>query len=312
MNAVLTRRAVLVTGKGGVGKTTVAAALARIAARSGRRILVAEVAADASSPSSMAAAFGVSRGTEEPQKLAPGIRGVLLTPGAGHRRFLQDTMPMRLLADAAMRSGAIRRFLGAAPAFSEMGVLYRILDLLRQRRPDGSFEHETCVIDLPATGHALALTQLPEVLLKVIPGGPIATAVREGISLFHDPLRAAAIVVTLPETLPVSEALALSSGLTRGKVHVAGIIANLVPHDPFTLEERAELTRLEASAGPLLGGRAVRRMDRARHAVARLKESVALQVLTLPEQDVRGPALVLAMSELLYEALRRSALEGTR
>ena len=60
---------------------------------------------------------------------------------------------MKILADAAMRSNAIRRFLAAAPTFPEMGVLYRLLDLVRAKRRDGSVEHETIIVDLPATGH---------------------------------------------------------------------------------------------------------------------------------------------------------------
>ena len=74
-----------------------------------------------------------------------------------------------------------RRFLAAAPTFPEMGVLYRLLDLVRAKRRDGTDEHEMIIVDLPATGHALALAQIPASLLRVIPSGPIAAAVREAV-----------------------------------------------------------------------------------------------------------------------------------
>jgi len=274
----------------------VAAALARVAAEAGRRVLVAEVATDADAPSPVVEMLGGRRSGDEPVQVLPNLRAVLLTPAAGHRRFLHDTLPVHFLADAAMRSSAIRRFLGAAPAFAEMGVLYRILTLLQARRPDGSLEHEVAVIDLPATGHALALTQLPEVLLKIIPGGPIVSALREGLAIFNDPALTATLVVTLPETLPVSEALELSAGLVRHHVPLCALVANRVPVDPFTADERAAVDRVNAHEGPLFGSRAVRRLDRARHAVGRLRQAASAPVLIIPELSQRGRELVEAVA----------------
>ncbi len=301
---LLTRRTVLVTGKGGVGKTTFAAALARLAAWGGRRVLVAEVASEPNVPSPLAEALGGEASGEEPVKVAPGIRSVLLTPSMGHRRFLQDTFPVKALADAAMRSTAIRRFLHAAPAFGEMGVLYRMLDLMRRKRADGSFEHEIAVVDLPATGHALAITQLPEVILKIIPGGPIGKAVREGLSLLTDPRFTATLVVTLPESLPVSESLELVEGLSRHQVPLSAMVANRVPADPFTAEERAEVDTLNAAGGPLLGVRELERLDRARAALERLRRASTLPVYSVPEVAERGSALSERLARHLAEAYK--------
>ncbi len=297
MHGLLTRRAILVTGKGGVGKTTLAAAIARAASFGGRRVLVAELAPDETAPSALARVFGRERSAEEPVELARNIRGVLLTPSVGHHRFLQDTLPVRFLANAAMRSSAIRRFLGAAPAFAEMGVLYRMLDLLRRRRKDGAPDFETCVVDLPATGHALALTQLPEVLLKFIPGGPIGRAVREGLSLLTDPAHTAALVVTLPESLPISESLELCAGLSKNRVPLVGVVVNRVPQDPFSVAERSELDTFNAVQGPLAGTRSISGMDRARAALGRLANATALPVYRIPEVAARGLELVEALAE---------------
>ncbi|MGC4121861.1 MAG: ArsA-related P-loop ATPase [Myxococcales bacterium] len=294
----------LVTGKGGVGKTTFAAALARVAAGQGKRVLVAEVASEGNVPSPLAEALGARSSGEEPVAISPGIRAVQLTPSMGHRRFLQDTFPVKALADAAMRSTAIRRFLHAAPAFGEMGVLYRMLDLMRQKRSNGTFEHEIAVVDLPATGHALAITQLPEVILKIIPGGPIGRAVREGLSLLTDARFTATLVVTLPEGLPVSESLELVEGLGKHQVPLSAMVANRVPSDPFTADERAELDSLNAATGPLLGVRALERLDRARAALERLERSSPLPVYTVPEVAERGPALSERLARHLVEAYK--------
>jgi len=129
LKRLLPLRAVLVTGKGGVGKTTVAASLARYAAQAGKRVLVAEIGTEDTTSSALADVLGLPALAGEPIEVAPNLHAVALQPSLGHQRFLRDVLPMKFLADAAMKTGAIRRFLSAAPTFPEMGVLYRLLDL---------------------------------------------------------------------------------------------------------------------------------------------------------------------------------------
>ncbi|MGI5862262.1 MAG: ArsA family ATPase [Myxococcales bacterium] len=299
---LLSRRVLLVTGKGGVGKTTLTAAIARLLAYGGKRVLVAEVASEAGEPSALADALGAPCSGERPVEIERGIRAVRMTPTAGHRRFLHDTLRVRLLAEAAMRAHAIRRFLTAAPAFSELGVLYRLLDLLRQKRHDGSPEFEAIVVDTPATGHALAIAELPEVLLKIVPGGPIGSAVREGLSLMTDARHTGAIVVTLPETLPVTEAVELISGLKKNKVPLTGLVVNRMPQDPFTEVERGHAERINAAEGPLFGARAMRRLERARAAYQRLRTEIDLPMAVVPDLAAAGPGL----TETIAQTFRRA------
>lgn len=281
---LLPLRAILVTGKGGVGKTTVAVSLARFIASQGKRVLVTEIGSEGQTTSALADALGVDKITDEPREIAPGLSLAALDPATGLSRFLRDVLPMKILADAAMRAGAVRRFFAAAPTFPEMGVLYRLLDLVRARRRDGSFEHETIVVDLPATGHALALAQIPGSLLRVIPTGPIAVAVKEGLALLTDPRLTGAVVVTLPETLPISEALELAAGIREHKIPLAQIFVNRVPFDPFDAEEHAIVARMLEERAPMLGARSLERIRRARAALDRIAEAVDVPVATL--QDV--------------------------
>ena len=284
------RRLVIVTGKGGVGKTTVAAALARKWAAAGRRVLAAEIVAHEDTPSQLSQALGGPRPTEEPVLVAKDIWLVLLTPSMGHRRFLQDTLPLRLLADAAMRSAGLRRFLLAAPGFSDMGIMYRMLDLMRLRHPSGGPLYEACIIDSPATGHALALAQIPELLLRIIPGGPIARAAREGIEVLTDPRTCAAVVVTLPETLPVTESLELAQGLGKHRVPVAGVIVNRVPQNPFSEEERGALEKLISEGQQVFGQRELRRIARADAALELLRQRTGgAEHLVVREIEAQGP-----------------------
>ncbi len=299
LKSLLPLRAVLVTGKGGVGKTTVASSLARFAAQNGKRVLITEIANEDATTSALADALGVAKITAEPQEISPNLRIAALTPTLGHQRFLRDVLPMKILADAAMKSAAIRRFLTAAPTFPEMGVLYRLLDLVRAKRKDGSVEHEMIIVDLPATGHALALAQIPASLLRIIPTGPIAAAVRDGLELLIDPAQTGAVVVTLPETLPVSEAIELVRGIGEHHIPLAQVIVNRVPFDPFSEEEKDFVRTLLEEQPPTLGERTLERIDRARVALARITSAVSVPVGVVHDVWLDGPRLAEELASLL-------------
>ena len=299
LDALWERRALLVSGKGGVGKTTVTAALARAAVASGRPVLLAEVEITSEpqeGPSPLATLVGARAPGPQVTELSPNLSFVRLSAVEGQRLFLQDVLPLRMMADAAMRTRALRRFLEAAPALREMGVLYQMLHLLRLQRPDGAPLHPLCVVDLPATGHALALAALPDTLLSVMPGGPIGRATREGLALLRDPALTGALLVTLPEPLPVSETLELAGALARHRIPLAAGVLNRMPADPFSPDGRAALARLLEAHGPHQGQRALGRLDRARAAQARLAAGLSAPLFTLPELPDTGRELVARLA----------------
>jgi anion-transporting ArsA/GET3 family ATPase len=277
------KRTVLVAGKGGVGKTTVSAGIARAAADHGKRVLVAEVAYETDSPTPLADMLGVANASEEPTPIGERLWMALLTPHGGHLHFLRDALPMRVLADAAMKSAAIRRFLLAAPSLAEMGVLYKLLELLRRTRSDGSHEFDLIVVDLPATGHALGLAQVPSAILKVVTRGPIHDAVKEGLTRMRDPQETGTVIVTLPETLPTSEAIELARGIAEHHVPLAAVVVNRVPRDPFTPSERLALETLHLDVQHVLGARSLPRIDRASESIARIEAELGRKPIALPE-----------------------------
>jgi arsenite/tail-anchored protein-transporting ATPase len=295
------RRLVIVTGKGGVGKTTVAGSLARAWARTGKRVLCAEITAHEDTPSALTEVLGGPRPHDEPVLAQQDLWTVLLTPSAGHKAFLQDTLPLRMLADAAMKSAGLRRFLLAAPGFSDMGVMYRMLDLMRRKHPSGGPMFERCIIDSPATGHALALAQIPELMIRVIPGGPIVRAAKEGLEILTNAEQCAALIVTLPETLPVTESLELKAGLARHKVPVAGVLVNRVPANPFSVEERAALDTVIGNGKQVFGQRELKRISRSDAALALLEEQAGEGQRSLPDLELKGQELSDALAtRLLY------------
>lgn len=281
----LDRRILLITGKGGVGRTTVTVALARAAARRGKRVLLAEMGDADGDPSPVGRLIGRPRLSPEPTPLARNLDVCHLWARAGHEGFLRSVLPGTTLVKAALRSKAVERFLTAAPSFHEMGIFYHLLTLLRARLPDGRLRHELIILDMPATGHTLALTGLPEILLRLIPAGPLVDALEEGRAILNDPRQGAAWVVTLPEQLPVTEAIELLAGLDETSMPAGGVLLNRMPQDPFTLGERAALEGW-LPGRDLLGELAFRRIEAAEAALDRLRHAVEEPVLILP--DVPG------------------------
>ncbi|WP_426755983.1 ArsA-related P-loop ATPase [Myxococcus sp. Y35] len=296
LEALWDKRALLVSGKGGVGKTTLAAALALAASRAGHTVLLAELSPEEDGPSPLAALVGARGAGLRVTRVRPRLHFVRLSASEGHRSFLEKGLPARWLAEAALRTRALRRFLEAGPALREMGLMYQLLTLLRRTRPDGRFVHPLAVVDLPSTGHALALASLPHHLLSLMPGGLIGRDVREGLDFLQDPARTAVVLTSLPEPLPISEALIVASELRRLALPLSAGILNRMPEDPFTPESRAALHRLLAAHGPHQGALALERLERARTAAVRLRRELCAPLLTLPELPATGLALTEALA----------------
>ncbi|MFT5441378.1 MAG: arsenite-transporting ATPase [Myxococcota bacterium] len=278
----LSRRIHLVTGKGGVGRTTVAVALARVAAAQGKRVLLVEIGDPEGGPSAVGSKFGKTHLTPDPEPLGPpGLSGCHVWATRGHELFAHSVIPAGPLIRTALRSKTLRKFVAAVPSLYELGIFYHLLTLLQQTNKRGEPEHEMIVADMPATGQTLALTSLPEILLDALPDGPIPRYMREGQAYLNDPKKCLAWVVTLPELLPVTEAVELIDGLRATKVTPAGVILNRVPEDPFDSEERAILTRLMAEHA-MHGELGFRQTDAAREAREQLAQISDLPVFELP------------------------------
>jgi len=288
-------RLLLITGKGGVGRTTMAAAIGLAAARNGRHVLLTEVGEPEAGYSHLGQQFGMDQITATPVDVAPGLQINTLSAREGHEAFLRAVLPVPALARAALRSKAIRKFLNAVPSFHEMGIFYHLLSLLRERDDDEGLLHDLVIVDMPASGHTLALTGLPMTLLKLIPEGPISRELQAGMDLVHDRERTAAWVVTLPEVLPVSECLELIDGLVETQVPVGGVVLNRLPVDPFTEEDRHALAPLMEET-PIYGKLSFNRILSTRQALHRLTSAIDLPLTVVQEFTGQAGALLDAIS----------------
>lgn len=298
MNDVLAKRVALITGKGGVGRSTVTAALALVAKRAGKRVLVAEIGDGGEDYSALAQLFSLKQLPRVASEIAPGIHGAQLLPELGVALFLTSVLRSSFLSRTALGFEPLRRLFLATPSFREMAVFFHLLSYLRAEQKDGTPLHELILIDMPATGHTLALTALPEVILRLVPRGPVADAMREGQSYLNNPARAGAYVVTLPETLPVSEALELLEGLAKTAVPQGGIFVNRMPADNFSDEERVELERFIATQ-PVFGADGFARIIEARRVVERLEKATTLPCRHLPDIEQIGSVLIEKLADAL-------------
>ncbi|MHB1534827.1 MAG: ArsA family ATPase [Acidimicrobiales bacterium] len=306
-------RVVIVAGKGGVGKTTVTAALARLASRTGRRVLIVET----DSKSGLAGLFASEdRLGYAPVELARATNGAgdvsarVLTPDDALIEYLEDH-GMRRILKRLTSTGALDVVATAVPGIKDILVLGKVKQLER----DGDNGADLIVVDAPAAGHAVTFLASARGLLDTASVGPIRTQAGEVIELLSDPKRAQVLLVTLPEETPVNElvdtAFALEDrvGITLLPVVVNGLFPPLdLPEDPA-----AALGRFALEAGAVASATAAalfrrRRQDLQDQQVQRLAEGLALPQLRLPylftaelgptELDVLAGALDEAIQEL--------------
>ena len=214
------------SGKGGVGKTTVAAAVAALAGRSGRSVLL--VSADGRGDA--AALFGrEDRGYEE-APLAEGLRTMTTDFDALLADFVRVVAPVRLLADRMLALPVFRFFTRATPGLADLLLLGKIREVLkRKRRTAEGPRYDLIVVDAPASGHALPLLALPRTILKTVPAGPLRTLALDVDALLADPARGALVPVAEPAELAARETEELVAGARDAAgVATAAIVVNRV------------------------------------------------------------------------------------
>lgn len=209
-HALSDKRLVIVTGKGGVGKTTVAAALAISSAREGKRTLVCEV----NTKERVTQLLGKAEAGPEVTSLEENLWAVNVRPQEALREYALMVLKFESIYSAVFENRVVQYFLRFIPSLQELVLLGKILYHLKEKRPDGSFRFDRIIIDAPATGHAITFLSVPQVILDTVPPGAMATDAAWMRDFLVDPRTTAAVLVSLPEELPVNETLELHQALT--------------------------------------------------------------------------------------------------
>src|SRR6266849_2750312 len=209
---LLDRRLVVVTGKGGTGKSTLSAALALASARRGKKTLICEVVAK----ERVADFFGRPPSGTQIRELLPNLYSVHVRPREAMREYALMTLKYETLYKIAFENAAARYFLSAAPSLAEIVMLGKVWWHATQEMERGKPRWDLVVLDAPATGHGLAFLSVPAVFLRLVQEGPLARDMRGMQSLLADPARCAISIVTLPEEMPANEAIELDRALRSG------------------------------------------------------------------------------------------------
>jgi anion-transporting ArsA/GET3 family ATPase len=289
-------RLVIVAGKGGVGKTTVTAALSLMAAHAGLKTLIVEV----EGKSGLSSAFDAEDLGYDEIELAAGVRARTLTPDQALLEYLEDH-GMRRLSKRLTSTGVLDVVSTAVPGIKDILVLGKVKQLEREGPAD------FIVLDAPAAGHAVTFLTSAKGLLDAVRVGPVRKQAEDVQELLTDPSRCQVLLVTLPEETPVNEAVETASRL-RDKVgvRISAIVVNglypplaAMPADLDTVSQE-EATALRAAAD----------FRSARHElqeeqVARLVEQLDLPQLHLPFlfSPELGPGQVEELAAALAETI---------
>ena len=244
MPAFAPRRFLFITGKGGVGKTTVTAALARSLAARGLRVLVTVCGAK----ERLSTLLGAPPLESQITKLAPNVWGVRLVSEVALREYGTLKLKNRVLVDAIFDSKYVTGFLSGTPGLKEWSLLGKAWYHAIEEDGDGRPRFDVVLFDAPATGHGLDMLRVPKVIVDIAPPGVLRSDAERAWEMFRDPARSGVVVVTLPEEMPTNETLELCAALrTELTLPIAEMVVNSWLPPLFSAHEVMELGRL----GPL-------------------------------------------------------------
>ncbi len=239
MTALLDKRLVFVTGKGGVGKSTVAIALGLVAARQGLRTIVAELA----SQDRVQGLFSENGERERFREveLAPGLFTISIDPQQAMEEYLR--VKAGTLGQALGSSRLFQAFAMATPGMRELLSIGKVWELAQlDRRTRGAAPYDLVIVDAPATGHGVGLLRTPKTFADIARVGPIAHQGRTISDTIADPAFTGVVAVATPEEMPVNETLALAGELARDELPLDLVIVNALYPARFEAAEIAELT----------------------------------------------------------------------
>jgi anion-transporting ArsA/GET3 family ATPase len=268
MQDLLAKPLLVVTGKGGVGKSTVAAALGMAAAARGLRTIVAEVAAR-DDVSRAVAGGGVRAGSSVfvERDLGEGLHHISIDPESALEEYVKDQLP-RGLSDVLASSRLFSYLVAATPGLRELLSVGKVWELAQpDRRTPGAHPYDLVILDAPATGHGVAVLTAPGTFANAARMGPVARQGGRIHEMLVDPEQTAIVAVATAEEMPVNETLSLRGAL-RGELgqDFAAVVVNGVLPARF---RGAEVDALTAAAQ--VGGPASRALRAARAEAARAR-----------------------------------------
>lgn len=236
------QRIFIVSGKGGVGKSLVSSALALALAGRGLRTLVCEVNAKER----------ISVLLEQPlagpqiTPMGDNLWSVNVQPQDALREYALMIVKFNTIYNAVFQNRVVHYFLRFVPSLQELVLLGKILFHAQEKDNQGRTRFDRVIIDAPATGHAVSFFRVPQVLLATVPPGPLATEAKKMNDILTDAKRTAAILVCIPEEMPLVETAELQQALkTTAGIGTEAIVLNAFIPERFSLRDLEQIPDLE-------------------------------------------------------------------
>lgn len=246
----LERRFTLVTGKGGVGKSTVAAAIALHAARQGLRTLVCEL----NTLEQVAPMLGHPPSDGRVTQLEENLYSVNIRPAMAMEEYGLMKLRFRALYSLVFDNPLVQSLVRFVPGVNDLLMLGKAFNHERETTPAGKPWWDRIIIDAPATGHGLTLFRLPKIIADAVPAGNMHREATEMWSLLTDPRRTAVHLVSLPAELPTQETAELHAQLHALGLPLGLMVINKMPSPVLDSTQRARFTQWsQRPDDPLLG-----------------------------------------------------------
>ncbi len=240
MRSIFDREFLFVAGKGGVGKTTVSAALAMAAAQRGQRVLVAMC----NTKERLSHLLEVEPIGPRNQPILENVDAVNMTPAVALEEYGMMVLKVRSVYKAVFENRFVSAVLRGTPGIEAWAMLGKAQFHVHEE-VDGRSRYDLVIVDGPATGHALDMLRVPQVICDVAPPGLLRTEAEKALALFHDHQRAAAVLVTLAEDMPANETIELHEAVTNEiGMEVSTLVVNSMLPKLFKSGERDAIVEL--------------------------------------------------------------------
>jgi anion-transporting ArsA/GET3 family ATPase len=306
MADIFDKRLVFVTGKGGVGKTTVAAALGLAAARAGRRTIVCEVAQQ----ERMSSVFRREGVGYSETRLETDLYAISIDPERSMEEYLRSQIKPSALYGLLFDNRMFQYFAAATPGMRELVTIGKVWELAQfERRNPDAVPYDFVIVDAPSTGHGLGILRTPRTFRDVARVGPIRRQADKIDAFITDPSTTGFVAVALPEEMPVNETVDFERGL-RDEIGVEldAVVVNALYPERFSDDEAERIEQAASSNGSPGVEAALRaalfehhRARTQRAELARLRDELGRDPITLP--FLFEPELNLDSFEQLSAAL---------
>lgn len=244
ISQLLNRRLILISGKGGVGKTSMAVALGLAASRLQKNTLLVEM----NSTEQIAPLFGLDAVGHQEIPLAPHLTGINLHPQKCFEEYVLMRIHFKKIFDLFINNRFVTYFLNAVPGFNELLMVGKVYDLERQKQNKltGQKQYDLIIVDGLATGHGLSSFEVPSVVNRVVKIGPLHSQSQNILNLINDPVKTALCLVTLPEEMPIAETSEMVQSVTKKlSIALGPIFLNRLQDPRFDEDEQDRLEKLK-------------------------------------------------------------------